>query len=356
MEGPPYVPSLGCMSEDEQRRRPRVLIAGGGVAALEAALALHDLAAERLEVELWAPRGEFVYRPFAVGESYGAAAVLRLDLDALARRIGARFRRGGIHSVDPDARQATTRDGERVPYDYLLVCSGAWMLSAVPGAVTFWGVADEGGVGGVVRKLRAGALRDAVFTMPGGHSWALPAYELALLAATTLARSGIEDARLAVVTPEEAPLRLFGRAVGRRMALLLDERGVEIVAGTRPVEFDGERLRVAPGDPIETGAVVSLPRLEGRRIDGLPHDEDGFLQIDEHCRVSGVNGVYAAGDVAGFPVKQGGIATQEADVAAAAIAAASGCSVEAASFEPVLHGPEVDGKVVGHYLTPFLQS
>jgi sulfide:quinone oxidoreductase len=344
------------MREDEQRDRPHVLIAGGGVAALEAALALRQLAGERLEVELWAPRGEFVYRPFAVGEPYGAARVLRLDLDRLAERIGARFRLGGISAVDPVARQATARDGARISYDYLLVCSGAWMFSAVPGSVTFWGVADEGGVGGVVRQLRAGVLRDAVFTMPAGHSWELPVYELALLAAETAARSGIEDARLAVVTPEDEPLELFEDAVGQRIETQLGERGVEVIAGTRPVEFDGARLRVAPGDPIETAAVVSLPRMEGRRIDGLPHDEDGFLEVDEHCRVRGMDRVFAAGDVAGFPVMQGGIATQEADVAAATIAAESGGGVEAPSFEPVLRGPEVDGKIVGQYLGPFLRS
>jgi sulfide:quinone oxidoreductase len=343
------------MREGEQRARPRVLIAGGGVAALEAALALRELAGERLEVELWAPRGEFVYRPFAVGEPFGTARVLRLDLGELAGRIGARFRLGAIAAVDPAARQATTRDGTRIAYDHLLVCSGAWMFSAVPGSVTFWGVADEGGVGGVVRRLRAGVLRDVVFTLPAGHSWELPVYELALLAAETLARSGIEDARLAVVTPGDQPLELFEGAVGERIEALLGERGVEVIAGARPVEFDGSRLWVAPGDPIETGAVVSLPRLEGRRIEGLPHDGDGFLQVDEHCRVRGVDRVFAAGDVAGFPVKQGGIATQEADVAAATITAESGGGAEAPPFEPVLHGPEVDGEIVGRYLAPFLR-
>jgi len=344
------------MGKDAQHRRPRVLIAGGGVAALEAALALHDFGGDRLEVELWAPQGEFVYRPFAVGEAFGAVAVLRYDLDALARRIGVGFRLGGVASVDPESRRVTARDGERIPYDYLLVCPGVRMLWAVPGSVTFWGAADEAGVGEVVRRLRAGLLRDAVFTMPAGHSWALPLYELALLAAATLSKSGVEDARLTVVTPEDAPLQLFGPAVSERMALLLREQGIDVVAGTSPVEFDGERLWVTPGDPIETDTVISLPRLEGRRIDGLPYDAEGFLPLDEHCRVVGMKRVFAAGDVTSFPVKQGGVATQEADVAAATIAAAAGCEVEPISFDPVLHGPEVDGKIIGHYLTPFLRS
>ena len=274
----------GQPRRDGQPARPRVLIAGGGVAALEAALALRDLAGDRLEVELCSPRGEFVYRPFAVGEPFGVASILRYDLDSLVERIGASFRLGGVYSVDPEAGLATTRDGEQVPYDYLLVASGARMLWAVPGSVTFWGVADEGGVGAVVRRLRAGALRDVVFTMPGGHSWALPVYELALLGSAMLGKSGIEDARLTVVTPEDAPLELFGRAVGEQMAQLLGEHRIEVVAGVHPVDFEDGRLRVAPGEPIETEAVVSLPRLEGRRIDGLPHDADGFLRVDEHCR------------------------------------------------------------------------
>jgi sulfide:quinone oxidoreductase len=375
------------MRDDGQPRRPRALIAGGGVAALEAALALRHLAGDRLEVELCSPRDEFVYRPFAVGETYGAASILRYDLDSLAERIGASFRLAGIFSVDPAERLVTARDGERIPYDYLLVASGARMLWAVPGAVTFWGVADEGGFGAIVRKLRAGALRDVVFTMPGGHSWGLPLYELALLGSSVLAKSGIEDARLTVVTPEDAPLELFGRSVGEQMAGLLAEHGVEVLTGTHPVAFEDGRLSVAPGDPIATEAVVSLPRLEGRRIDGLPGDAEGFLRVDEHGRVVGARDVYAAGDVTAFPVKQGGIATQEADAAAEAIAAAAGCEVEPAPFDPVLravlwtgaqprylygrptggHG-EVskleetppwhvrDGKIVGRYLTPFLHG
>jgi len=364
-----------------------VLVAGGGVAALEAALALRALAGERATVELCSPRGEFVYRPFAVGEPYGAASILRYDLEQLAERIGVGFRLSGVLAIDPDSGTATVRDGERVPYDYLLVASGVRMLWAVPGAVTFWGVSDEGGFGNVVRRLRSGMLRDVVFTMPGGNNWALPLYELALLGAAVLAKSGISDARLRVVTPEDAPLELFGRAVGVEMGELLRDHGIEVLSGVHPVAYEDGRLSLAPGDPIATEAVVSLPRLEGRRIDGLPANEDGFLPVDEHCRVVGARDVYAAGDVTNFPVKQGGIATQEADVAAEEIAAAVGAAVEPAVFDPVLravlwtgaeprylfgrptggHGEvstltasppwhERDGKIIGRHLTPFLDG
>ncbi len=166
----------------------RVLIAGGGIAGLEAALALRELSDGQARVELRDPRREFVFRPFAVGEPYGSARIFRYDLGRLAERCGASFHHDGVVSVDPQRHLAISRDGERIPYDRLIVANGARMLWSVQGAVTFWGVADEGQVGDVIADLRAGRLRNLVFTMPGGHSWALPLYELALLGATELAR------------------------------------------------------------------------------------------------------------------------------------------------------------------------
>lgn len=316
----------------------RVLVVGGGIAGVEATLALRDLASDRLAVTLCDPRREFVFRPFAVGEPYGMSRVFRYDLPRLVARAGAEFRGDGIVAVEPERRAAVTRDGERIPYDYLVLTGGVRMLWAVPGAITFWGVADEGQVGEVVFRLRAGTLRRLAFTMPGGRSWALPLYELALLAATQLDTSGGGATALTVVTPEDAPLELFGRRAAEQMTELLAERGIELVTGTHPVRFDHGRLHVAPGEEIEADAAISLPRLEGRRVSGVPHDADGFIGVDEHCRVLGLERVFAAGDVTSFPVKQGGIATQQADAVAEVIAADVGAPVKPRPFDPVLRG------------------
>jgi sulfide:quinone oxidoreductase len=364
----------------------RVLIVGGGVAGLEAALALQDLVGDRVEVEMHSPREHFLYRPFAVGEPYGMAHSLHYDLERLTDRCGVALRLGSIASVDAGARQATTHDGERIDYDYLIVASGARMLWAVPGAVTFWGVADEGAVQEVVRQLRDGDLRSVAFTMPGGRSWGLPVYELALLADAELAKAGIEGVRLVVVTPEGSPLQLFGRQASVEVSSLLAERGIEVVSGAHPVKFEGGRLFVAPGDEIEVEAVVSMPRLEGQRIAGVSHDGEGFVAVDEHGWVRGMDRVLAAGDVTAFPVKQGGVATQQADAAAEALAAAIGGQIEPEPFDPILRGvlwtggeprylygrlagghgetstlsdrapwpAEHHGKIIGRYLSPFL--
>ncbi len=366
--------------------KPRVVIAGGGVAGLEAMLALRDLAGDLAEVEMHVPRREFLYRPLAVGEPFGAGRVLEFDLQDLAERAGAGFSLGSVLAVDADRRHVVTHDGAEAPYDFLLLAPGVRMLWAVPGAVTFWGVADEGGMADVMRNLLEGKLRRVAFTMPSGPSWPFPAYELALLAAARLERAGVEGAELMVVTPEDEPLGLFGVQAGHQVGELLAERGIRVVAGAHPVKFERGRLEIAPGEPIEVDAVVSTPRLEGRRVAGVPHDAAGFIGTDEHGGVIGMEHVYACGDVTAFPVKQGGLAAQQADAAAEAIASELGADVEPKPFDPILRGTlwtgeepkflygklsgghgetsvladhavwEHEGKIVGRYLAPFLDS
>ncbi|HWB70447.1 MAG TPA: FAD-dependent oxidoreductase [Solirubrobacterales bacterium] len=369
----------------------RVLIAGGGVAGLETALALREMAGDRVQIEICAPRRDFVYRPFAVGEPYGASHVMRYDLREIAASRGFAYTWSALQSVDGARRRATNTDHELRSYDYLVIAPGAKHLWSIPGATMFWGLADEFDSQGVVRALGTRELRHLVFAMPASHTWSLPLYELALLAAARQEGEAFmtKRTRLTIVTPEEAPLIVFGRGASEAVAGLLDSHDIEVVAGTHPVSFDRRRrvLAVAPGEGIEADGVIGLPRLEGHRFDGVPHDEHGFIPTDEHGGVPGLEGVYAAGDITTFPVKQGGIAAQQGDVVAAAIAAELGCEVDADPFEPTLravlwtgegprylfghpaggHGedstlserppwPEQQGKIMSRYLTPFLEG
>ena len=366
----------------------KVLIVGGGVGGLETAIALRDLAGEKARVEICAGREDFVYRPFAVGEPYGASRVLRYRLANLAERCGARFRPENIAAVDPALRCATSHDGTEISYDHLVVACGARLLWSVPGATTFWGAIDDGEMLEMVSRLREGELRQLVFTMPGGNGWSLPAYELALLAATEISKHGIAGTRITVVTPEDGPLQIFGRRASEQVAGLLADHGIEVLTGTHPVKYEDGVLTAVPGEPLAADAVVSLPRLQGRRIEGLPCDPDGFVPVDDQARVAGLSHTFAVGDVTDFPVKQGGIATQQADAAAEAIAADLGCDVEAKPVDPVLRGILWTGskprylfgwlggghgetsvaserapwpidnpsKLIGRYLTPFLAA
>src|SRR6188474_335117 len=365
----------------------RVVIAGTGIAGAEAALALRDLGRGRVDVHLYDARPEFVFWPFAVGEPYGAAQAYHYDLQSLAEHCRASFHLARIAAVDPQRRFVVTHDDQQVPYDHLIVVPGAEKLAAVPGAITLRGASEEGEVGKVIADLRQGRLGRIVFTMPRERGWALPLYELALLALTERGRSVDGQTQITIVTPEDAPLEVFGRRAAEQTSALLAERGIEVICGAEPIEFDDGRLRVSSGEAVAADAVIALPRLEGRKVDGVPHDRNGFIPIDEHCRVIGLDRVYAAGDASSFPVKQGGIAAQQADAAAEAIVAAAGADLEPRPFDPVLRavfwtggearylygrlagsGRDESGlgerppgglgssKVVARYLTPYVDS
>ncbi|HEY8776453.1 MAG TPA: hypothetical protein VIM33_08265 [Gaiellaceae bacterium] len=86
----------------------RVVIAGGGVAALEAALALRALAEDRVSVEMLAPEPQFWYRPLAVAESFDLGEVRQFELPELAAAAGATFSLGALAGVDAGRRLART--------------------------------------------------------------------------------------------------------------------------------------------------------------------------------------------------------------------------------------------------------
>ena len=99
-------------------------IVGGGVAALEALIALRELAEDRVALELITPRAQWDYRPLAVAEPFGLGEVKTYDLVQIARDHGAALHLAGVQSVDAAARTLTTWDGRKLPYEILLVAVG----------------------------------------------------------------------------------------------------------------------------------------------------------------------------------------------------------------------------------------
>jgi sulfide:quinone oxidoreductase len=126
------------------------------------------------------------------------------------------------------------------------------------------------------------------------------------------------------------------------------EKGIKLMASAHAASHRPGLLELTPGPELEVDRVVALPRLVGRPIEGLPSDHDGFLATDVFGRVNGVDGIYAAGDITTFPVKQGGLATQQADAAAYSIVAAAGSSIEPVPFAPVLHGLLLTGSAASY--------
>ena len=93
--------------------------------------------------------------------------------------------------------------------------------------------------------------------------------------------------------------------------------------------------------------------MHGRPIAGIPADENGFIEVDEHGRVRGLERVWAAGDITTLPLKSGGLAAEQADVAAEDIAAAAGAAIEPRPFDSVAR-EELAGLPAGRFLDSWL--
>ena len=275
--------------------------------------------------------------------------VQRFDLKRIAADQGATLVCDRLEGVWPDKR-VVTQSGAVLAYDSLLIAIGARLRVGVPGAITVGAPGFRQEFARALDDLERGFARRLAFAAPAGIGWLLPLYELALMTADRLAERGV-DAELLVVTPEDAPLEVFGlEALGATSQRLLAERGIELLTGPPPGQLSTPTdCSRRPSERIEADRVVALPSMSGPAIRGVPQTVGGFIPTDRHGRVLGMDDVYAAGDGTAFPVKQGGLAAQQADAAAAAIAAAAGADVEPEPFSPVLRGLLLTG-AEPHYL------
>ncbi len=364
------------------------MVAGGGVAGLEALLALRDLAGDRVEMTLISPDLDFVYRPMAVAAPFGRGHPARHRLGDITHDLGVQLVRGALTEVDGTAPAAVTDAGDRLSYDALLVAVGARSESAFERTFTWTPERDPELFAGLLADLEGGYTKRLAFVVPPGVAWALPAYELALMTAWQAWGMGQDDVEVTVYTPEDAPLGLFGSRATAALRHDLEEAGIQVETGVYVTDAPDApgRLLLHPGERLlEAQRVVALPRAVGPALPGLPVDARGFVCTDLHGNVPDVEGVWAAGDAITFPVKQGGLAAQQADAAAEAIAAAAGVDIEPRPFRPVLRGMMLTGrgpawmhhdptggagegtasrhslwwpptKVAGRYLSPFLAA
>jgi sulfide:quinone oxidoreductase len=340
---------------DSELSRLEVVIAGGGVAALETALALRVMAGDRVALTFISPRTDFVVTPLAVGAPFAVTHAPSWPLADIACELGAHHVAAALTYVDAHAHRVQLSDGTELDYQALMLALGARRYPPFRHARTFFAEDAPGLLGGLVADLEQGWSKSVAFVVPPRVEWTLPAYELALLTARDVNAMGIDDAQITIVTPEERPLALFGPAAGTAVAELLTEARVAIECGAHVESVSAGSLSLgAHRRPLHAERVVALPLLEGRRIGGLPHDARGFLPIDQHAAVRGVEDVFAAGDGTDFPVKQGGIGTQQADAAAERIAAEAGADVTPQPFRPVLRGWLLTGEARRYFANPLV--
>ena len=358
----------------------RVVIAGGGVAAVEAALALQDLAGSRVALTIVTASNEFVYRPFAVVRPFQPEPTYQIKLTQIASDVAADIVFDTAVGLDP-TRRLLLSSGESLVYDALLVAIGARAEATLSGGtITPWDWGGGHAFRAMLDSIRHERTKKVTFIVPAGTVWALPLYELALLTSAFVAEEALSDVSLTLVTVEKAPLAVFGADASAKVRALLEQRQIALLLESEVDSIEDGLVQTSEGASIPSDATIAVPVIRPRAFAGVPTDEQGFIIVDDDCRIPIEGNVFAAGDCTQLPNKQGGIAAQQADAVAAQIAALAGAGVEPKPFRPRLQAllftgetplrldatrrtpdrgregePDQAEKIKALYLTPYLR-
>jgi len=321
----------------QQHKPLRVVIAGGGVAGLEAVLALRAIAGERVSIQLISPTDDFFYRPLSVRAPFAFGAARTYSVARVADDFDVEVIEDGFGWVDPDRRIVGTESGEEVSYDALLLAMGAQPMPAFDGVLTIDPRRLDDALHGLVQDIELGYVHSVAFVAPSGPFWPLPLYELALMTARRAFDMCVK-VDVSIVTPEDAPLSIFGQGASIGVSQLLEEAGI-VVHASSYLSGQGRGRTLLPGARrFDAERIIALPRLIGPAVRGLPSVDEGFIPVTPYAEVRGVPRVFAAGDATDFAIKHGGVAAQQADVAAMSIAVLAGADVAPEPFRPVIRG------------------
>ncbi|MFI4990196.1 MAG: NAD(P)/FAD-dependent oxidoreductase [Solirubrobacterales bacterium] len=325
-------------TQDTHSEKFRVLIAGGGVAALETALALKQLAADRVQMTVIAPNDEFVYRPMTVREPFSFLGARRFPLEPMLEDIGAELLRDKLGWVDHELRVAHTETGQQLEYDALVLALGTRVSARYEHALTIDDRTMDETLHGLIQDVELGYVDSLAFVAPPRMAWPLPLYELALMTAGRAYDMNVE-LPITIVTPEDKPLAIFGERAGEGVAELLAKAKIETITNAYAEIPEQGQIVIGPGARhVHAARIVALPELYGPSIHGFPLSHNGFIAVDRFGQVPDCGPLFAAGDATDFAVKQGGVGSQQADAVAESIAALAGAPIEPKPFHPVLRG------------------
>lgn len=319
------------MLRTTRRAGARVVVVGGGIAGVEAALALRKRLRRRDTVTLVAHETVLVHRPDALYVPFGGA------IEPIMHPLAAPIREAGIeivpelaHAIDPTARIVATARHE-LRYDAAVIATGASArLDDIPGfaanAQILWRLPDLirlrialQDLGGALRR---GARATVLFVVPPGNRWAGPVYETALMLDTWLRRRRLRGGvEIRVATAERALLESLGAGAHATLRRELAAREIESHVAVALARVDAGRAHFDGGRTIDFDLLVGgVPYAAGALLAELPADERGLVQVDAgSMAVQGIDGLFAVGDATSAGVKQAPAAIANASVGAESV-------------------------------------
>lgn len=304
------------------RRRPHVVVLGGGFAGLGAVRALRNA---DVDVTLVDQRTYNTFQPllYQVATAGLNAGDVTFFLRATRmKQLNLSFRHGEVDSIDSPGNSVHFTDGSTLDYDYLVIGTGVTTnYFNTPGA--------EQNTLAIYSRAQALTLRDRIFTQlehaaASGDFIGSPELTMVVVGAgatgveTAGALAEMRNDAMAVVYPELDPRRThivlvemggvvlppFDNTLREYAAKELRERGVELRLNTSVKEVSPEGVTLGNGEFLPARVViwatgVTAPKVVAKW--GLPQGRGGRITVDADMRVHGFSNIFAAGDVAVTP-------------------------------------------------------
>jgi NADH dehydrogenase FAD-containing subunit len=306
----------------------KILILGGGFAAIAAVEVLSKTVTGDDEITVVSINSEFIFSPALVPMVFGyfEPNEIHFDVRVLLKEHGVRFVQGKVASVDPEGRKVRVTSGpvdEILDFDYLLIAIGrslavrnipglfdhSYHLLTLPAALKFRKAISDFDTGSIV----VGLCPDA--------SLPVPVCETALGLARKFEQKMADGAvTVTVVFPSTLERALAGSALFRDLDSEFDRKGTNLVHDFPVAKVDHNSILSKFGPTIDHDLLMLVPAFkgQGQQRDLAPMaDENGFLPVNEFMRVKGFDRIYAAGDVVALPgPKFGYMAIRQGKVAA----------------------------------------
>ena len=307
----------------------RIVIAGGGFAGLYAAMHFDKRLARRADVEVTLiSRENFIlFTPMlhevAAGDLYPGDIVN--PLRRILRHV--KFIDADVQAVDLNARcvhcKATVADRElEFEFDHLLLTLGSETNFFNMDGVRDWSVTMKSlGDAALLRNRMVALLEEATVqsddaarrqlltfvTAGGGFSGAETTG-----AVNDFVRENVryypqlreELIRVVMVHPGNFILPELGEELGRYAERKLRERKVEVIKGPRVADYDGVTVTLSDGTSIPAATLIWTAGVKPSPVIAqLPCEKvRGRLLVSEYLAVTGVPGLWAAGDCAAVPI------------------------------------------------------
>jgi len=312
----------------------RIVILGGGVGGLVVAHRLRKAPSKDNDIVLVDKEKNHLYQASLlwVMSGHRKKEYIQKPLSLLKKK-NIKFLNASVQKIDFENKTVSTSNGD-VNFDYLVIALGAGTFpDRIPGfsegAYNLYDLSGAENLRESVKGLNKGRLVVLITSKP----FKCPAapYEAALLLSAYLTKER-RKVEIEVVTPEQLPMGLAGSHVGNMVVHVLKSKGIRFTPEHQTSIIDPAKKEISfqQGDAISYDFLVGIPPhgvpsvLNGSPVLG----ESGWVKVNPGTLETGIEDVYALGDVTSIPLavgkplpKAGVFAHYQADVVAHNIAA-----------------------------------